>query len=1079
MAHHPITGQETLTGLVRVPTPTPDAAAAGGVPWPDRGRALFEGSPCPVLLARRADFHVLEVNAACCRAIGFSREALTSPGFARRWLWRGQPQYRAFCDALDAAGRITDFVAEIRSGADGVQRVLLDAVALIEQGEPRLLVWLKMPDATAESVPAPRAGLAQFQAAFRDSPLAMIVSREEDGGIVDANPAAGRLLGYEVVTLLAPACTDLEIWGDPAGRERMIAQLASAGFVREHPTVIVTRRGARRQVRTTVSRVVAGGRPYLLSVIRDVTEELAVQAELAASERKFAALFRGGVEPLTISRLENGRFLDVNDAFCEVSGYSRQELIGVSAGDLRLYVEPGTRESLLDALRAGPLRDRDYRLRRKNGSVLDMRVSFFSIPWDGGTLLMGIGRVVTDLLRQERATADANRLFAAAFDANPHPMSISRTGDGVVLEVNDAYARVFGRGREDMIGATTVQRGLWVDAAGRADWIASVRAAGGTLVGYEAALRHQTGALLECSIDARIVRMGGDECVMAVVRDLTSERAAARATRATVGRLAAVFKSSPDGITISRLEDGAIVDANEGFLKLTGFSLEEVIGRGVIDLGILIDPEQRVRFREALAERGFVRDVPWRLRSRDGRILDCTITGYVLHEQCETLLVGVVRDETAALRMAGALRASERMLKSLLDALPLPVFWKDREGRYLGGNNAFVQAAGFDSVDAIIGLTDDAFHWVATAGEKRALDRLVMDSGAPIPPYEEFGPNGDGNWRWQLKTKVPLRDAEGQVLGVLSVATDVTELKGAQAELLRLNHCLESKVAERTEALRSSNEELVLALERLQRAQDDLVEAAKLAALGSLVAGVSHELNTPIGNALMAATTLLGQVRSLAASVSTGLTRDAMDDFLDSGQEGARMVVHNLERASELITSFKQVAIDRASSQRRSFRLRELVAETVLSVTPRLRRTNVTVSHDIPEALVLDSFPGPLGQVLGNLIENAAVHGFEGLENGQIRITADAPGTGRVSICIADGGRGISPEHRVRLFEPFFTTRPGRGGSGLGLVVCRNIVTGILGGRMDLQSEPGKGTSARVDIPQRAPGDQGPFPLRS
>lgn len=259
----------------------------------------------------------------------------------------------------------------------------------------------------------------------------------------------------------------------------------------------------------------------------------------------------------------------------------------------------------------------------------------------------------------------------------------------------------------------------------------------------------------------------------------------------------------------------------------------------------------------------------------------------------------------------------------------------------------------------------------------------------------------------------------------------------------------------------------------VKNTRTEIVKSEKMAALGSLVAGVSHELNTPVGNGLMAVSTLSEDLRTFRGRMRDGLKRSVLDEFLQSVETGADLAMRNLQRAADLMSSFKQVAADRASSQRRRFLLHQVVHETQMTLQPMLKRANCRVVQEIPPTLQFDSFPGPLGQVIANLIENAAKHGL-GEDGGVIVLTARAVGADAVTISVKDRGKGIAPEMHDRVFEPFFTTRLGQGGSGLGLHIAHNIVYQILGGSIELRSEAGRGSCFDVTIPLTAPDDRAP-----
>lgn len=298
---------------------------------------------------------------------------------------------------------------------------------------------------------------------------------------------------------------------------------------------------------------------------------------------------------------------------------------------------------------------------------------------------------------------------------------------------------------------------------------------------------------------------------------------------------------------------------------------------------------------------------------------------------------------------------------------------------------------------------------------------------------------------------------------------DFQELRTIQLELLALNNSLEQRIHERTAELAGRNEELARALSNLQLMQEQLVQADKLSSLGSIVAAVAHELNTPIGNALTVATTLQDLNKAFSQAVEQGLRRSVLDEFQSNCQQAADMLLRNLQRAAELIRSFKGVAVDRTSSQRREFELAEVVQETLLTLAPTLKHKPYRINCHIPAGIRLDSYPGPLGQILSNLINNAIVHAFAGHAEGQIEIRAEQRDSRHLTLHFRDNGCGIAPENLRRIFDPFFTTRLGQGGSGLGLNIVYNLATGLLGGSIHVDSRSGEGTCFTLEIPLRAP----------
>jgi ligand-binding sensor domain-containing protein/signal transduction histidine kinase len=256
---------------------------------------------------------------------------------------------------------------------------------------------------------------------------------------------------------------------------------------------------------------------------------------------------------------------------------------------------------------------------------------------------------------------------------------------------------------------------------------------------------------------------------------------------------------------------------------------------------------------------------------------------------------------------------------------------------------------------------------------------------------------------------------------------------------------------------------------QLRDTQQQLVEREKLAALGSLVAGVAHELNTPIGNSLVIASTLEDKTVEIdQRNNQNQLRRSDLQGFIDAAREASTLLMRSLRNAAELVNSFKQVAVDQASAKRRHFDLHQASQEIVTTMKNQIRKAGHQVELEMPDDIQMDSFPGPYGQVIINLINNALLHAFEGRSGGVIKMWAVRLGTDRVRIVFQDDGKGIQLEHQARIFDPFFTTKLGQGGNGLGLSITYNIVTSLLDGSIRVDSAVGVGTRFTIDLPLKA-----------
>jgi signal transduction histidine kinase len=250
-----------------------------------------------------------------------------------------------------------------------------------------------------------------------------------------------------------------------------------------------------------------------------------------------------------------------------------------------------------------------------------------------------------------------------------------------------------------------------------------------------------------------------------------------------------------------------------------------------------------------------------------------------------------------------------------------------------------------------------------------------------------------------------------------------------------------------------------------------LMEAQRLSGLGGLVAGAAHELSTPIGNCLTIASSLARRCNDFAAETATGQVRRSRLAFINDNLNATGQLVLDLERAGGLIHSFRQVAVDRSSAQRRSFDLKLVTVQIISSLRSGLRKSQLSLTIQIPDSIIMDSYPGPYGQAITDLITNAAVHAFIDGQGGNILIEARRLDGEQVEITVSDDGKGMAAKVAQQAFDPFFTTLRSKGHTGLGLFILHNVVTQQLGGDIKLTSALGNGTSFRMTIPLTAPAD--------
>jgi PAS domain S-box-containing protein len=518
-----------------------------------------------------------------------------------------------------------------------------------------------------------------------------------------------------------------------------------------------------------------------------------------------------------------------------------------------------------------------------------------------------------------------------------------------------------------------------------------------------------------------------------------------------------LFEGSVDGIYVTT-PAGALLNANPALARMMGYATPEELIGSVSDIAhtIYVDPAARAIYESMMQRDGMVREFEYQVRQRTGSVLWLSDSATVVRDDRGEVVryEGTVRDITDQKRAEDAIAEGRRLLQQVIDTVPAVINVKTRDLRYVLMNRYMAGIFGVEPGDAIGRTTSDLMSRYG-AQKTDENDKRVLATRNGLGFYEEEYMDSAGNVRQWLVNKLPLLDGEGEIESIVTVALDIGERKRGEQEMRKAKDAAEA------------------ALRNLRETQNSLIEAEKLAALGRLVAGVAHEVNNPVGISLTVASSLERKTAMFAAEVERGdLRRSRLTDFLETSRDASSQLVANLNRAAELIQSFKQVAADRNYSDQRTFDLGDLTEQVVMSLRPGLRKHHLTLNVDCQPNLVMNSYPGPYGQVLTNLFLNSVAHAFPDGRPGAVDIQVRESGKDNVEILFADNGCGMSLDVRRRAFDPFFTTRRDQGGTGLGLHIVYSIVTNRLGGRLDLDSEPGKGTRIQIILPRVAPLEQ-------
>ncbi|MBI1889141.1 MAG: PAS domain S-box protein [Burkholderiales bacterium] len=838
----------------------------------------------------------------------------------------------------------------------------------------------------------------------------------------------------------------------------------------------------------------------------DITKRKQVEHELHEREERFRVLVEKS--PIAIIEWDTSyHVIEWNTAAERIFGYSREQAMGQHAGFISVIDD---RESLVEDCRKLIISGGEMKSvtgnRRADGKLIVCQWSNSYIPHQHGRpgRLVSIAEDITQKRQAEEAYRLSQVKFSSAFHGSPDYISISRIEDGVLLDINDAYEKFTGYTRKEAIGKSTLELNMWPFPEERAVLMEQLKATG-VARDLPIRLKLKSGELRSCRINANTFNIEDVPHMMAVVRDVTDQstlkeqkaeidRALLRLAQGIQGTegeaffellvtdIAAALRTdrafialrspdTPDRIhTIAAYSEQHFVQNFE--YDLPGSPCEHIMSNGlyVFAGGVkAMFPKD-----QALADEGWESFAGAPIRDAMGNaigVLAVMHTAPLTNPDLVKSLLQVFSERASSelerKRAEEALRSSERRFAAMFHASPVSMALSR-----FGGDNAIIDVnQAFEKLfmrsrDQVVGKQALALSIYCDPNDRDSIISIIEQTGH-IDRFETWMNLADGS-KALIQLSGKLFEVNGEKFIILT-GEDVTEKHMIENEILELNANLEIRVAERTEELQQANQELETTLDTLNMAQEELVRTEKLAALGALVAGIAHELNTPIGNSLMVASTLIDRTRAFTDSFQHGLKRSMLDAYLADAAKAGDILVRNLHKAGDLVTSFKQVAVDQTSSQRRQFMLSEAIGEIVLTLSPTIRKTGIKVKQDVPDKITMDSYPGPLGQIVSNLVNNALLHAFDGRKSGIITISAQMAGGDWVELAVKDNGVGISPANINRIFDPFFTTKLGTGGTGLGLNITHTLVTSVLGGRIRVQSEVGSGTTFLLSLPLQAP----------
>ncbi len=753
----------------------------------------------------------------------------------------------------------------------------------------------------------------------------------------------------------------------------------------------------------------------------------------ARSLLKFDAIMDSA--PVGILFTHNGIMLQANPSFAEMMGYQVPQLIGQPAS-LLFFSVPASHAQIGriagPALAAGKAFRADIQASRQDGSVFWARFSARAVNPEStqdGTLWF-LEDVTNEHLHEEklqRTLEEQKTIFNSA------AVGILHSHQRTIARCNAQLASMFGYQVDDLLGRSTrlffrseehfseLGRRVYPDFAA------------GKSFSMEIQIPHRNGQLIWVHATGSQVAgtAAAGEDVIWIFKNISARKAAQAAKRQTLFELEAVFDSAAVGLMYAR--DHQVQRCNSRCAEIFGYTPEQLLGQASSSL---LSSQENYRALKLAADRllrnGQSFDAKFQCRRRDGSLFWCHLYGKALNpDDIGQGTIWIVVDTDEVRRTREQLAASMRDLQALMNNASVGILFT-RDRKIIKYNPCLGDMFGYPEQIAV-GLPVSIFYRSEEEYEAFGVVAFPLIAGGQPLQAELYVQHGNGEKQIWVKLIAYPVNPEQASEGTIWLVEDRTAYKEAE--------------------------------QALHKAQSDLVQAEKQVALGALVVGMAHELNTPIGNALMAASTLSERSVEMRNSIAAGsMRRSQLDNYLLDVAGLADIVTRACERAAQLVSSFKQVAVDPAVEHKSVFNLANLIAHTLELECQKFSDPRWHIDSAIPPEIVCDSYPEPLVQIVLSLIENALIHAFAGRPGGRIQIAAVVAGES-VELRFTDNGIGMDESMLARIFDPFFTTRLGHGRSGLGLSITRNLATSVLGGELTVSSQPGLGSCFLLRFP--------------
>lgn len=999
----------------------------------ERYRLFFETSLDAVLLTSPEDGRILAANPAACLMFGQTEEELKILG-RNKLADLTDPRLKPAMEERIRSGRFMGELTFFRKDGSKFTGEVSSSLFKGREGNNQASLIIRDVTSRRQAEEALRKNEERFSKIFHASPFAMNLFRLSDNVSLVANEAFLSLIGYERDELVGRTAAELNLFVNPHQRDVWINELKETGAAKPQGIQMRRKSGEIREVSAAIETLEVSGEKMGLVMALDINERKRAEEALKENEERLELVLEGSGLGFWDWNIESGE-VQRNARWAEMLGYTLPEIEFTVKQWSDLH-HPDDREraaqSIQNHLDGLTLSHRiEYRMRAKDGSykwILD-QARVVKRDAEGKPLRMsGTHTDVTERKQAEDKLRESEERFQKAFHSSPVGMVITCGVDGKYVDANEAFCRIIGFSREELIGQTSLGLKI-VDPEQRLGYTSLV-ATTGHIYNREMTLRHKSGKMLTVLGSMEVIELSRADCVLSTAIDITERRQAEE----QVYLQTAILEASANALVITD-HDGFIQWANPAFTALTGYEVtKEALGKNPRNL--VRSGEQSKEFYNNLWETILSGKV-WRgelvNRRKDGSLYneEMTITPFTNMNGEITNFIAVKQDITERKQAEQALAQSEQAYRTLFENVPIGLYRTSADGRILDANPALVKLFGYENRALLL---KQHVRNIYANPDDETLFRSSMETGNASSNFEVKFRRLDDTTFWAEDYVRANRNELGEVLFYEGSIIDITGRKQAEELLRKYAGELEQRVLERTAELVQAN-----------RAKDEFL------------ANMSHELRTPLSGILGISEVLLTEMH--------GALNEKQSHYLETVHSSG---MHLLGLINDILDIAK-IESGKFELNPENTSLNSICESSLVFVREQAKKKSIKVEYSLPvPATFIFADPKRLKQILVNLLNNAVKFTPE---NGEVKLEVrreDA--AGQLWFSVSDNGIGIAPENMKKLFQPFEQLDSGLsrqyGGTGLGLSLVKKLVE-LHGGEVGVESEPGRGSRFYFNLPMK------------